>query len=1278
MTKLHEWQAFARASGLRGWSRLKKDDLVRFLIENLWWGGGLEGEAVDNPRMNKAARLRIRKHHKKNPLDEKNPALDVPVLVPEKRLVSPKAIPKVVEKNVETVVDWLNWLENIEDESLKKEVDPAVTKLKQEIGELWEKQLVVEEGKSALKGFAKQFFIRGDDSIFPQEFLLKARGHVVKLLQENPHTKVQCVLNCKMSRMIGDEEIVDEPFFHSRQKKNLGTNMEIVGEMENEMIENLENFNRGGSNWVFEEVLFLEIHFARWNPLRGSGWIALPPALQKKKALINMKNNDDMCFKWCIARAVNPVQIHPERITPILREQAEELNWEGCKFPMAVNKIKLFESRNPHISVNCFGWNGSVFPLKIVREEKEIHVDLLLLKTHFVLVKSFSRFLSSQVCRNGHERFFCKRCLNSFPRAESLEKHQALCNEFEATKIEVPGGICSFHNFAKMMHLPVVGYADFESILKPTRGEKGKGTVQTHEHIPCGFAFHLVSPFLQLEPVVKRAKDETEKLPQEFVRELIASVKSALLSLPNKKMFPLTKEEWKTFREAAVCWLCRKEFREGGNLRKVRDHCHFSGKFRGAAHSLCNFKFQRPKFTPVFFHNLQNYDAHLFVRALGTLDEVLEVTCIPNNEEKYISVSLKFELKKERREVAEGEWKEFVVKHEIRFLDSFKFTLSGLSSLVKNLPREELKETVRFFGEKSNLMTRKGVYPYEFMDGFEKFEKRQLPKKTSFFSRLMQEKVSDEDFAHAQRVWEEFECKNMGDFHDLYLLSDVLLLADVMESFRKLCEKHYELDPAHFFTTPGLAWDAMLKMTDVKLELLGDVDQLLMIEKGIRGGNSNVFKRFAQANNKFMKNFDPAKKSKFLVYLDANNLYGWAMSQPLPVGDFAWMSKEELQNWEKFVLEEGKGCILEVDLLYPRELHDLHNDFPLAPEVLELGGVTKLTQNLRDKKEMVLHGRNLKQVLSLGMKLKSIKRGISFSEKPFMKCYIDKNTELRAKGKTKFEKEFFKLMNNSVFGKTMENLRKRVSIELVKDADRAEKLTMKPNFVDLKIFDEFLIAIKMKKTRVVMNKPIFAGMTILDLSKLLMTEFHYGYVKKKWDRVSVLYTDTDSLVLEIETEDFFADISADVKEWFDTNDFPPEHPAVLKSGMPIVPENKKKIGLMKDECCGAVMTEFVALKPKLYSFLTEEDEKIREKQKAKGVKKCIIKKSLRHENFKKCLMTGQSQMRKQSFFRSREHHLFTESLTKLALNPRDDKRVVLENGIDTLALGHWRGESLCS
>ena len=224
----------------------------------------------------------------------------------------------------------------------------------------------------------------------------------------------------------------------------------------------------------------------------------------------------------------------------------------------------------------------------------------------------------------------------------------------------------------------------------------------------------------------------------------------------------------------------------------------------------------------------------------------------------------------------------------------------------------------------------------------------------------------------------------------------------------------------------------------------------------------------------------------------------------------------------------------------------------------------------------------------------------------------------------------------------------------------------KPNFEELKIFDEFLIAVKMRKTKVWMNKPVYVGMSILDLSKTLMFSFQYEYVKKKWEKIEVLYSDTDSLVLNIETDDFFKDISGDVKEWFDTNDFPKDHPAVLE-GLPIVKENKKKIGLMKDECGGKILTEWVALRPKLYSFLTENGEK----QKAKGLKKSIKNKSLRHENFLKCLRTGKSQTRKQCLFRSRDHHIFTENMVKVALSCDDDKRIVLGNGIDTLSLGHF-------
>ena len=1261
MSTLAKWQSFARSNGLKGWSRLKKYELVDFLVQNLWSGGGL-----DEPKMNKAARLRIRKY-KKNPLVKKNPAIKVPILNPGKRSVFRKAIPKKIEENVENVVDWAKWLESVEDAEIRKRSTPAVEKLKKQIAELWGEKLTVEKGKSAFGKFAKQFIIRGDGSLTPQEFFRKARGEIKLLLRQNPQTKVQCILNVEMiQNRIGEEDQLSNPFFRSGQKENLGNNFEIAEEMIQEMIEAMENYNKRGSNWIFKRVIRLDVNFVRWKPLGGSAWIPLPEKLAQKKAIVNMKNKDDFCFKWCVTRAANMVENHPERITEDLREQAEKFDWTDCKFPMPLEKIKFFEKRN-NLSINVYEWNGHASPLIVTKEEKPFHIDLVFLtkgtdQAHFALVKNFSRFASCQVPGKGQtERYFCKRCLNSFPRVESLEKHKEICGEFAAAKIELPGGKCSFKNWERMMHIPVVGYADFESILKPLR-EKDK----THEHIPCGFCFHLVSPFLQMEPVLKRAENETNQLPQDFIRELISRVKQAHLSLPKKEMIPLSPKEWKKFRESKVCWLCRGKFGEK-RFSKVRDHCHYTGKFRGAAHQSCNLKFQRPKFTPVFFHNLQNYDAHLFVRALGLMDEVLSIKCIPNNDEKYISFSLRFELKRITKWDPKGEeWIEVVIPHEIRFLDSFKFTLAGLEGLVKNLSQEDLKETNRFFGEKIDLVSRKGVYPYEYMDDFEKFKKQSLPKKTSFFSRLKQEKVSDEDFEHAQKVWKECKLKNMGDFHDLYLKTDVLLLADVMENFRKLCEKHYELDPAHFFTVPGMAWDAMLKMTGIKLELLEDVDMLLMIEKGIRGGISNAFKRYAKANNKFMKDFDPAEKSSFIVYLDANNLYGWAMSKPLPVGGFEWMGEADLENWERFVDEEGIGCILEVDLEYPVELHDFHNDFPLAPEKMILGKVEKLTQNLRDKEKMVLHGKNLALFLSLGMKLKKVRRGLKFQEKNFMKNYIDKNTSLRSQAKNAFEKDLFKLMNNSVFGKTMENVRNRVSIELVKDAERAAKLVNKPNFEELKIFDEFLIAVKMRKTKVWMNKPVYVGMSILDLSKTLMFSFQYEYVKKKWEKVEVLYSDTDSLVLKIETDDFFKDISGDVKEWFDTNDFPEDHPAVLE-GLPIVKENKKKIGLMKDECGGKILTEWVALRPKLYSLLTEGGEK----QKAKGLKKSIKNKSLRHENFLKCLRTGKSQTRKQCLFRSRDHHIFTENMVKVALSCDDDKRIVLENGIDTLSLGHF-------
>ena len=267
---------------------------------------------------------------------------------------------------------------------------------------------------------------------------------------------------------------------------------------------------------------------------------------------------------------------------------------------------------------------------------------------------------------------------------------------------------------------------------------------------------------------------------------------------------------------------------------------------------------------------------------------------------------------------------------------------SSLASLVENLAKSDLAKFVHLkkeFGERYKLLAKKGIYPYDYMNGIAKFSEIQLPPKKKIYSKLNDCGVSDEDYEHAQKIWKEFEIQNLGDYHDLYLKSDVLLLADVFEEFRNICLENYSLDPAWYYTSPGLSWDALLKHSGAKLELLTDPDMLLMFEKGIRGGISMISNRFGQANNKFMgKKFDPSRPSKYLAYLDANNLYGWAMMKPLPVGDFKWMEETEMEHWEDF------PCILEVDLDYPKDLHDLHNDYPLAPERLKIKNVESCCQ----------------------------------------------------------------------------------------------------------------------------------------------------------------------------------------------------------------------------------------------------------------------------------------------------------------------------------------------
>ena len=412
--------------------------------------------------------------------------------------------------------------------------------------------------------------------------------------------------------------------------------------------------------------------------------------------------------------------------------------------------------------------------------------------------------------------------------------------------------------------------------------------------------------------------------------------------------------------------------------------------------------------------------------------------------------------------------------------------------------------------------------------------------------------------------------------------------------------------------------------------------------------------------------FHSEKKSIFLQYLDANNLYGWAMGQPLPTGGFKWVNDVRRFTSEKtgrLAKHGSKGYLLEVDVKYPKELHGLHNDLPFMCEKMKINKVEKLVPNLHDKKKYVIHIRALDQALKHGLILEKVHRVIEFEQSAWLKPYIDFNTKLKTQAKNEFEKDFFKLANNAVFGKTMKNIRKHKDIKLVTNEKAYLRKVMKPNFKSGVLFGENLMGCEMGKIKVVMNKPVYLGQAILDVSKIVMYEFHYDYMKPKYgENLKLCYMDTDSFVYHIKTEDFYEDIAGDVKERFDTSGYSKEDARPLPIGL-----NKKVIGLMKDELGCKIMTEFVALRSKLYAYRKPDDKKcegikicvVKENKRCKGIKKCVVKEALDFNGYKKCLFdpTGKSIYRHQFMFRNRKHEVHTVEVSKVALNRDDDKRI---------------------
>ena len=1157
-----------------------------------------------------------------------------------------------------------------------------------------QKRTIITQMQQALEGYTKSFDIELRDNKDPLVQLQESRKAIEYLfdnqLKISKGFKYVETLQVKFIKFSNGQKTEKNGFFNSKADLILNnTNIQSSLQISKQHILNIiSQWVSEGSGWTVESIESHHLNIANYSPLKGSSYIELPPEIKKSKGLINIKNEDNECFRWCHIRHLNPQNKNPQRITKTDKNFIKQLDYSNIEFPVTVKQINKIEKQN-NIRINLFGYEEKQkFPIYISQEKFQDHLELLLInkdkKNHYVLVKNFNKFMFDQTKHNC-KKHFCMYCLQCFSREDVLAEHVKNClsiNGKQAIKMPKKGQHVNFRNYHKQIPAPFVIYADFEAITEKVHGclpnNEKSYTEAYQKHIDCGYGYKLVCHYNDefSKPVqVFRGENAVYNFMEKMIEE-VEWCKSIIKKHFNKPLV-MTEENKLDFESANYCHICKNRYSEE-DIR-VRDHCHITGNYRGSAHQDCNLKLRLSPTNiqiPVFFHNLRGYDSHFIMQQIGEIAKKhvyknkkgeecqMDINCIPNNMEKYMA---------------------FMLGKHLLFLDSFQFMSSSLDNLTKNLPDDAFIFTQQeFTGEQFNLMKQKGTYPYDYMDSFQKFNDTQLPIKKDFFSILYNQHITHEQYDHAQTVWNTFNLKTMGDYHDLYLKSDTLLLADIFENFRKTCLQYYKLDPCHYFSSPGLSWDAMLKMTKIKLELITDIDMFQFIEKGLRGGVSYIANRFSEANNKYMENFDENKPSKYIMYLDANNLYGWAMSQYLPTGNFKWLTKEQINktNLANYSEEHDEGLLLEVDLDYPQELHDLHNDFPLAPEKLKVnknmlseycqkisekfnissGQVHKLITMLGKKEKYALHYRNLQLYLSLGLKLKKVHRVLQFNQSPWLKKYIDFNTNKRTLSSNDFEKNFFKLMNNSVFGKTMENLRKRVDVRLVTDKEKLLKLSSKPSYVSSKIFNENLVAVHKIKETLLMNRPAFVGACILDLSKTFMYDFHYNYIKCKYgDKAKLLFTDTDSLTYEIETPDAYADFF-DNKDIFDNSDYNKKSPFYFD-------HNKKVIGKFKDEAAGIPVTEFVGLRSKMYSYTLDNKQS---KRTAKGIKKNIIKNNLSHDNYKKVLLSEEQIHHSMKTIRSMKHQLASYELNKISLSCFDDKRYIHENGITSFAYGHYK------
>lgn len=1071
----------------------------------------------------------------------------------------------------------------------------------------------------------------------------------------------------------------------------------------------IEEFINNGSNWVYDSPVAFDLEVAASRPLFiGSSSYAHVSkcdlsSIPNSKNVIDVPSRDDQCFLSCVAWFLlsKSEKANTTSMIKNCKRVIKSFNLVKMSFPVREKDIARFVSQNMQLDLNInilFLSGSKVYPhlsgigggsksvnllmVPLTSDCKDAKSEFLF---HFLVINNLDRFLSKTYKVEGKQRsyenkFFCVNCLSSFTRRESRDKHTVSCMKRKGVLEKVPEAGNNKIFFSKHQNTfkqDLVGYLDFECELShldekcvkcSTIRCKCDESYTRKEHVqnPICFSFIIINRQGQVLHENTFAGDNAGEKFLDGLFELEAEwIKPYLNTYTAMK--PLTHNQHLKYNEAEKCYMCAKVFTHTDH--KVRDHDHHSGEFLGAAHNSCNLKRRRQRRLKIFLHNGSSYDFHFLVKALvRKRDKIRNLYVLPFNMEKFRMI----------------QFNSFI------FLDSIAFLQAGLSTLADDLKKSghdyplikqtDLVLTKGVFDEvKFDMILQKGFFCYDYCSSLSMMDNTiRLPPRSAFYSSIQEASITKQEYKFAQKVWEKFNIANLTDYAKLYCRIDTLLLAEVFEKFRSTMMVFSELDPAHYVSLPGFGWDTMLKTTGCCIGLPTDIDQVHFIESSIRGGLSFINTRYKRAS---------ATGEASIRYFDANNLYGLAQVGLLPYDNYRWLDESELDQFDiaKIKTSGPLGYILEVDLEYPDHLHYEHNDYPLAPTQEKITyedlspysqrcyykfagsrtySSTKLMSTLNDKQNYVVHIKNLRLYLSLGMVCTKIHRIMEFEQKRFIRPFILKCTDERKRAKSDFDKNLFKKISNSCYGKTIENVREYMKVKIHMSERSFLKAAASLTYKNYSIIGSQVVTTSHSVEEITHNKPYAAGFTILEYSKHFMFDFYYNKLAKLCgpDNIELCMTDTDSFIFHARNN---AEMEHQVSQYMDFSNYPESHPLHNKN-------NKAQLGFFKDEIQPDLyIKEFVGLRSKCYALKLrgKETNQLLYKKTCKGLGKTCIKNRLRFSEYKRSLFNGEEIRHHFTGILSLKHNVHTVVRKKKALSCFDSKRYIYSCGIHSSPLG---------